>query len=139
MGRQEIKRREIQVMKVDDAVLSLNNFNTPKIIQGYESINMKIIRLILYEPGTSPDFPDKGVGLISKYRYLTQNNLNELMDRIKDQINTYLPEFNGVDVQLEIYKGILNIGISIDNVLYEYSYDGEIIKNRTTHDLQNIR
>lgn len=125
-------------MKVDDAVLSIDNFNTPKIISGYDAINTKLIRLILYEPGTSPDFPDKGVGLVSKFRYLTQDNLIELSECIKDQINTYLPDFNGIDVRLEIYKGILSIAIGIDNVLYEYSYNGDQIKNQTLYSLKNI-
>lgn len=125
-------------MKVEDAVLSLDNFNTPKIVRGLDAVNLKIMRLILFEPGTDPDQPDKGIGLVSKFRYMGSNNLLEFRDRISNQITTYLPEFTGVDVQVEIYKEVLHIGIIVDKVLYEFSYDGERINNQSLNALKNL-
>lgn len=125
-------------MKVDDAVLALDNFNTPKILHGLDAVNIKIMRLILFEPGTDPDQPDKGVGLRSRFRYIKANNLLELRDCIKDQIATYLPEFSGVDVQVEIYREVLHLAIVADRVLYEFSYDGERINNQSLNALKNI-
>lgn len=125
-------------MKVEDAVLSLDNFNTPKIVRGLDAVNLKIMRLILFEPGTDPDQPDKGVGLRSRFRYMTTDNLLELSDCITEQISTYLPEFTGVDVQVEIYREQLHIAIVADKVLYEFSYDGERINNQSLNALKNI-
>lgn len=125
-------------MKVQDALLSLDNFNTPKILNGLDAVNLKIMRLILFEPGTDPDQPNKGVGLRSKFRYITGDRLHDITDRIKDQISTYLPEFSGVNVEVELYREVLHIGIVVDKVLYEFSYDGERINNQSLSSLKNL-
>lgn len=125
-------------MKVQDATLSIDNFNTPKILTGLDAVNLKIMRLILFEPGTDPDQPNKGVGLRSKFRYISADRLHDLTDCISEQISTYLPEFSGVSVQVEIYKEVLHIAIVVDQVLYEFSYDGERINNQSLNALKNI-
>lgn len=118
-----------------EALLSLNDYGTPKEITKLDVINLKIIRLILYEPGTSPDQPEKGVGLVSKYRYLREDGLEELKRHIKDQINTYMPALMGVNVRLSMEKHILYLAISANETLYEWSYDGKSLKNVSLGDL----
>ena len=66
-----------------------------------------------------------GVGLVEKYRYTFFDKLNELEDHIKDQINTYLPEFSSVDVDLlanEMEKK-LTINIVVDGTAYSLALD----------------
>ena len=125
-------------MKVQDGLLTLDNFNNPKILSGLDAVNLKIMRLILFEPGTDPDQPNKGVGLRSKFRFISGDRLHDLTDCIKDQISTYLAEFMGVSVEVEIYKKLLHIAIVADQVLYEFSYDGERINNQSLSALKNL-
>lgn len=119
-----------------DALLSLNKYNTPEIIDGLSLINLQIIRLLLYEPGTSPDFPDKGFGLASKYRYMKVNELSELERDIERHISFWLPGLEQVTVSLELKNHILHIGIAADEVFYEYTYDGTSLKNKTVNDIK---
>lgn len=119
-----------------DALLSLNKYNTPKIIDGLSLINLQIIRLLLYEPGTSPDFPDKGFGLVSKYRYIEVSKLPELEREMERHISFWLPGLEQVTVSLEFKNHTLHIGIAADEVFYEYTYDGTSLKNKTINDIK---
>lgn len=102
-------------------VLSTDNFKQPKVLTGKEAIGTLLVRLILFEPGTDPCRPEMGVGLVSRYRYKTQDDLQELRNRISDQVATYLPNFRAVDVTLELKSdGVLDISIEIDGTLYKY-------------------
>lgn len=118
-----------------EALLTLNEFNTPKIIKDLDVVNTKIIRLMMYEKGTSPDQPDKGFGLRSRYRLAKEDELPTMEIDLKKQISVFLPTLQGVDVKMEIRNKILYIGIEADNALFEYSYDGEKIKPRTLRDI----
>lgn len=101
--------------------LSINEFNNPRIYKGKEAISQLLIHLILLEPGTIASRPDMGVGLISKYRYNDEDSLTDLRKDIASQINTYLPEFIGVEVGLELDgEDRLIINITIDNTIYKY-------------------
>ena len=69
-----------------------------------------------------------GVGLVSRYRYNDEESLEQLQEDISDQITTYLPEFEAVDVN--VYMDPRNpakngnneiiIDIQIDGVIYRY-------------------
>ena len=125
-------------MITEDAVLSLNQFAVPKIVKDRDMINLKLIRLILYEPGTSPDQPDKGVGLKSRFRYIKGNELDQLKEETKRQIEMWLPQYSAVSIDYSITnKGVLNIGIQVDDTLYEYTYNGNELKNRTIEDIRS--
>ena len=118
-----------------EAVLALNEFNTPKMLKDLEVVNTKIIRLMLYEPGTSPDQPEKGFGLRSKWRLSKETDLPNMEIELKRQIATYLPKLQGVRIKMEMINKILHIAIEADKALFEYSFDGNELKPRT---LDNI-
>ena len=120
---------------MEEALLALNEFNTPKIIKDLDVVNAKIIRLIMYEKGTSPDQPDKGFGLRSRYRLAKEDELPNMEIDLKKQISVYLPKLQGVTVKMELLNKILYIGIEADNALFEYSYDGDKIKPRSLSDI----
>lgn len=119
-----------------DMLMSIDEFNTPKTISNLSLINLKMVRLMLMEPGTFPDQPDRGFGLVSRYRYMqfTDGNLIELQHDLKKHIETWMPYLEGVDVVLEVKNKVLNIGISANEVFYEYTYDGKSLKNVTLDD-----
>lgn len=100
--------------------LSVNEFNRPKVYSGPKAIINKIIELILMNPGTYPTRPYMGVGLIKNYRYDFLDNINEINQKIKDQIQTYLPEFSGVSVNLigDSVSKTLIIFIEINDYTY---------------------
>ena len=50
-------------------LMSINNTQTPKVLDGSMAEKMCIMRLILMEPGLYETHPKMGVGLVSKYRF----------------------------------------------------------------------
>lgn len=104
-----------------EPILSTNEFNEPTILEGKDAISQLLIHLILLEPGTYASRPTMGVGLVSRYRYNDEKSLLQLQLDIHNQISTYLPEFEDVDVSLSLEDdGELVIDIKIDDTLYKY-------------------
>lgn len=114
-----------------EMLISVDNFKKPKVLQGKEAIGILLVRLIQLEPGTYPSRPKMGVGLLSNYRYCDEAKALELQDHIKDQIRTYLPEYQGVRVATKLNtNGVLVIDITIDQVLYRYETETQPEDNR---------
>ena len=105
--------------------MSVNNFNEPLVYSGKNATALKILRLLMLEPGTNNSRPRMGVGIVSKYRFSIEDDLNELSDNIKEQIKTYLPDSTLHDVILELKDKKLYITIRIDEDLYIYNLDEE--------------
>jgi hypothetical protein len=104
-----------------ETLLSVNEFKKPSVVDGKEAISTLLVRLIRLEPGTIPSRPKMGVGLYTNYKYCDEAKALQLQDHIKDQIKTYLPEFQGVQVKTFLnQKKELRIDITIDGVLYRY-------------------
>jgi hypothetical protein len=108
-------------------VLSLNEFNMPKVFEASDAMYVQIIRLLLLEPGKYQSHPKMGVGLISKYKYNGRDDvLINLKNDIVDQINTYLPILSGIDITLTINKNnILGIIIDTSKGTYVIAYDSD--------------
>ena len=80
-------------------VLSLNDFNMPKVFNASDSAYVHIIQLILLEPGKYQSHPTMGVGIRSRYRHNNEDNfLIDLKSDITNQITKYLPELTDVTV-----------------------------------------
>lgn len=102
-------------------ILSTDEFLKPKVLKGKAAISQMLLHLILLEPGTYSNRPLMGVGLVSKYRYSDFADLKKLKTNIYDQISTYLPEFNGVDVNLSQGEdNNLVIDITVDDTVYKF-------------------
>ena len=100
-------------------LFSVNKFNKPIVYDKKKAIGLLLIRLILLEPGSDPFRPAMGVG-IKNYRY-AMGKLDELRERVKDQIQTYLPCFNAANVSLvHTPDHLCNIEITIDDTIYVY-------------------
>ena len=99
-------------------LLKFDNFGNSKILIDEQAIACLLTRLILLEPGTNPLFPEMGVGIVSKYRYLGADQESNLKKDIQNQINNYLPEANCTEVNL-----VYNDDKSVD---LEITVNGEI-------------
>lgn len=114
-----------------EMLLSTDNFKKPKVLEGKDAIGTLLVRLIQLEPGTYPSRPKMGVGLLSNYRYCDENKALELKDHIRDQIRTYLPEYQAVQVDTKLLSGgKLVIDIVIDQTLYRYETEQETSDSR---------
>lgn len=103
--------------------MSVNKFNQPLVYTSKDSTALKILRLLLLEPGTVNCRPDMGVGLVSRYRFSVEDDLDELNDRIREQIQTYLPDSVLHNIYLELEEKTLKISIQIDEDFYIYDLD----------------
>lgn len=114
-----------------EMLISVDSFKQPKVLEGKQAIATLLVRLIQLEPGTFPSRPKMGVGLLSNYRYCDENKALELQDHIREQIRTYLPEYQAVKVATKLNpKGGLLIDITIDQTLYRYETEQQTSDNR---------
>ena len=114
-----------------EMLLSVDPFKKPKVLEGKDAIGILLVRLIQLEPGTITSRPKMGVGLLSNYRYCDEDKALLLQDHIKDQIRTYLPEYQGVQVVTKLKEnGQLVIDITIDKTLYRYETEQQSSDNR---------
>lgn len=120
---------------VTEYTMGLNDLNQPREYHGTDAINLFLMRLILVNPGTFPEHPDLGVGLVANYRYITKDKLDELKDKIKEQITKYLPQYSGVEVNLILQGKTLFISITIDDTIYQFKSDGTSLKKVELSDL----
>ena len=105
-------------------VLSLNDFNMPKVFDASDSAYVHIIYIILLEPGKYQSHPNMGVGIRSKYRHNNEDNfLVDLESDITNQIQTYLPELTDVSVSLTHNDHVLGIIIDTSTGTYVVAYD----------------
>ena len=104
-------------------LLTTDDFSQPKVLEDQNAIGTLLLRLFLLQPGTNPLHPAMGIGLVPKYRFITNADLNDLTTLIKDQIQTYLPlEYSSTaEVYLEIKPTkYLLITIIINDVKYVF-------------------
>jgi len=105
-------------------VLSLNDFNMPKVFSASDSAYVHIVYLLLLEPGKYQSHPNMGVGLRSRYRYNNADNfLTDLKSDIEKQISLYLPELVDVSVVLTMKDHILGIIIDTSSGTYALAYN----------------
>lgn len=119
-------------------LLTTNEYLEPSVASGADAYGVLLLRLLLLEPGTNPLYPEMGVGLGPKYRFITEDDISILESRISDQINTYLPsETKSIaTVTLKMNPNhYLRIIIMSDNT--KYIYDTE--NSNTPIELSNMR
>jgi hypothetical protein len=105
-------------------VLSLNDFNMPKVFNASDSAYVHIIQLILLEPGKYQSHPTMGIGIRSRYRYNNEDNfLDKLKSDITEQIENYLPELTGATVSLTHNDHVLGIIIDTTTGTYVVAYN----------------
>ena len=121
-------------IKNREYTFSVDSFNKPIVVTGNDAIGTKLMQLIMMEPGDDPLHPDMGVG-IKTYRY-SVNTLNDLKRRVEDQITTYLPMYQSVNVAiLRTPDKVVNIEINLGDITYVYD-SASMSKPITLDDIQ---
>ena len=111
----------------DEYVFSVDQFNKPRQLNTYEKMYTFLVRLFLLEPGTFQSNPTMGIGLISRYRYGDETDIEQLKQDAKEQISTFLPGLESVDVNVEIKdERNLYINITINGIVYRFNYDSAL-------------
>ena len=106
-------------IKKREYLFSINNFKNPKYVEGKNSIAMRLMELLLMNPGQDPLHPEMGVGL-KNYRYGI-DTLEELRDCIQNQIDTYLPMYQNVNIaMIRTPDKLLNIEMSVGDTVFVY-------------------
>ena len=109
-----------------DYLLDLDPFKKPKVIGNEEAMATLLTRLIMLEPGTNPLYPEMGVGIVSKYRFLGKNRENDLKKDITEQIEKYFPDAMQQNIEF-VYNedNTMNIEITINDV--RFIYDSSVL------------
>ena len=109
-------------VKQREYLLSVNEFSNPQVVEGKSAIALLLTRLLLLEPGSDPLHPDMGIG-IKNYRFNNDKDiLSELKKEINNQLEIFLPTFQGSEVILGLTEDkILNIDITVGDTTYVYS------------------
>ena len=107
---------------MNEYLMSVDDFYSPKIVKNNDAIYTLLIRLLQLEPGSIQTHPEMGVGLVSKYRFADAETAPEdLKSDIQDQIATYLPQLNVVQVRTYVNNKVLFIEIEVNDTLYKFS------------------
>lgn len=112
----------------DESSLSVDNFKNPKVFQNAEALMLLLSRLILLEPGTFQSHPDMGVGLLTNFRYKIDSEEgleSSLKNRIRSQIDTYLPILTGVDIQVKLVDHTFYVTLQLNGQLFSILYDSQ--------------
>lgn len=113
-------------MLTDEYVFSIDKINKPKKLESYDAIYSYLVRLFLLNPGTYQSNPDMGIGLVKNYRYGDEFSLEDLKYQAAEQIRTYLPGFETINVDVSMENKTLHIQILLDGVAYEINFDTEL-------------
>ena len=94
---------------IRDYLLDLDDIGKPKVVDMTDirrgklnSAATMIIRLLLLKKGTYPDFPNLGIDIRGRYRFMFSEELSTLESELTDQIETYLPELLPITVSAEM-------------------------------------
>ena len=113
----------MSLINIHEYTFSIDDFGDPKVLKNGHAIATLLTRLLLLDPGTFQSHPKMGVGLVSKYRYSLENQLNILRDDFRSQIEKYLPQYQGVQVEAYLENSVCYINATIDDTLYAFFYD----------------
>ena len=101
--------------------MSVNDFKQPAEAKGKKAIGVFLVRLLLMEKGTDPMRPNMGIGIVSRYRYMFEEDCIELERDIRTQLQTYLlPYMNISTIKAEVIDKELHLTIVIDDNTYSY-------------------
>ena len=105
-------------------VLSINDFNMPKVFDENDSNYVLLIRLILLEPGKFQSHPTMGIGIKSRYRF---NNNEDFMDSLRsdlrNQINKFSPWIVTTEITITRKENTLGFIINTAEGAYVISYN----------------
>jgi hypothetical protein len=118
-----------------ELLLEVNSFNKPAELLGKTAWTQLIKNLLFLEPGTYPSVPDMGINIQSVQFEFMDDILDTIADKIKNQVNTYLPDIplTGVNAQSTEYEGqkiLLIILTFVDNGALETTAIASVVADR---------
>ena len=119
-------------MSISEFAFAVDDFQNPKVFKDGEAVCTLLVRLLLLEPGTIQSHPEMGVGLMSRYRFSIEGTASELQSDFQRQVDKYLPELQGVKINVTEKDKQFLIAATFENVLYGVSFNtetSEIITN----------
>lgn len=122
-------------------LLATNDFGMPSVYSGTDAAYVKLVYLIMLEPGKFQSHPNMGVGIRSRYRHNNEDNfLQNLQSDITNQINAYLPELSMIDVSVNHKDEILGIIINTEQGAYALAYNNsnDIMDAPASYVLDNL-
>lgn len=100
-------------------IYAADSFKKPIIVNDEPAVGLRLLELLMMDPGSNPLKPDMGVG-IRNYRYGIKS-MSDLENRIKTQIKTYLPMYQVDKVSLvRTPDKILNVEIQVQGIVYRF-------------------
>ena len=106
-----------------EAVLSVNEFNRPKVLYNNDAIAQMLINIAMLDPDTYPDHPGMGLGLVKNYRYTFTKDVEKIKEAFKEQIEKYLYWFDEVDVNISASNSELRFIIKLNTMTYRLLLD----------------
>ena len=110
-------------MAIHEFALTIDDFQNPKVYKNGDAILTLLTRLLLLEPGTIQSHPEMGVGLISKYRFSVEGNASVHQSDFQRQLDKYLPQLQGIKVNVTEKNSSYFITAEFERVLYGISFD----------------
>ena len=105
-------------------VLSINDFNMPKVFDENDSNYVLLIRLILLEPGKFQSHPTMGIGIKSRYRFNNnEDSMDSLRSDLRNQINKFLPWIVTTEITITRKENTLGFIINTAEGAYVISYN----------------
>lgn len=101
-------------------LLTTNSFNKPRVAVDKEAACILIVKLLMMNPGDSRINPEAGVGIVKRFRYIGENDIDQLESETQTQIGLYLPELQGANVSFTLDEKIVYITIEIDDTIFKY-------------------
>jgi hypothetical protein len=88
--------------KKNEYLFDIDNFGQTQHYDGLIGLAIQCQRLLFIEPGSYPNNPELGVGLKSyQFEFLDDTTLNELSQKIKDQVAKYIPHKDNLEIQVK--------------------------------------
>ena len=117
-------------------LLTTNDYNEPKVLEGKDAIAAKLLLLLNMVPGTNPLHLEMGVDLSGRYRFCSEDDVDDLEEEIKKQIEIYLPDYSTIiNVKCQFnQEGLIETYIQIDDTVYGFNTD----ENETSLKLDDL-
>lgn len=109
---------------VSEGLLSIDQYNKPMVLKDADAIAILLLRLLVMTPGTNYLHPEMGVNMRARYRYCSEDDMEDLNQEIITQINTYLPSYSTSSVNCEYQDGNIRVSINVDDTVFNYATGG---------------
>lgn len=111
-------------------LLTTNDYKEPKVLSGKDAIAAKLLLLMNMIPGTNRLHLEMGIDLPGRYRFCSEDDLDDLETEIQTQIETYLPEYSSmINIKCQFNdEGLIETAVQIDDTVYGFDTNEEETK-----------